>query len=329
MGVACIVVTAITLIVSSRISLFILCVERLLLAAQIQELTETSYNSAVFSSISSNSYFAFSVSQSFVSNPECLGCERMDLVGEFRAIDFNATIKGIHQSALDGTLDRLENGDCIAEYAKMFQTSRRNVLLVASDDKFPVADKADFPNGTNIYSKGWFAAIDAVGSQPLNNIYNWICSDIELYGNACFMEIDRVRDNPNSWAVNGYPVDYCLSERATPRCKLQFNTSIAILVTALNVFKALLMFSTVLLVKEDPLMTMGDAVASFMTNNDMTTKNMCLLTQDDTKTMFLRTRNNINKGLGQSSAGAKKWRGTTYRWKDVTTIRRRLIAFIM
>jgi hypothetical protein len=284
----------------------------------------------VFGSTSSTSYFAFSVSQSFVSNPECLGCDRLDLIGKFKYIDFNAIIRGIHESARNGTLDRLENGDCIDQYGKMFQTSRSNVLLVASDDKFPVADKADFPNGTNIYSKGWFSAIDASDTRILNNVYNWICSSLQpRFDIACYKEIGRIRDNQHSWVVNGYPVDYCLSERATPRCKLQFNASIAILVTVLNIFKAILMFCTVLLIKEDPLMTMGDAVASFMTNNDMTTKNMCLLTQDDTKTMFLRTRNNTHEFPEHSLVGGKRWCRTTYRWKDVTSIRRRLIAFTM
>jgi hypothetical protein len=329
MGFACVVVAPIAPIVSGRISFHYLCTNDYCWAAQTQELIETSYNSVVFSSIPSNSYFAFSVGKSFVSDPECLGCERMDLAGEFRAIDFNATIQGLHQSARDGTLDRLENSDCIDQYGKMFQTSRRHVLLVASEDNLRVANQADFPNGTNIYSKGWFAADDAMDIWDLNNIYNWICSGIKLYTRACYKEIGRVRDNPNSWVVNGYPVDHCLSERATPRCKLQLNTSIAILVTALNLFKAILMFCTVLLVKEDPLMTMGDAVASFMTNNDMTTKNMCLLTNDDTKTMFVRTGNNLSKSLGHSLGGAKKWSRTTYRWKDVTSIRRRLIAFAM
>jgi hypothetical protein len=327
MGVACIVITAIAFIVSGCIALSVLYVRvDGHWVMQVPELTKTSYNSAVFASTPSNSYFTFSVSQSFISNSECFGCEQLDPPFEYGAIDFNGIIQGLHQSARSGDLDRLENGDCIDQYSKMIQSSRRNLLLVASDDKFPAADEAIFPNGTNIYSKGWNAAGHA--KTELGKIYNWMCSGMDIDG-YCYKNIGRLRDNPSSWVVNGYPVDYCLSERATPRCKLQFNTSIAILVTTLNILKAILMFCTVLLTKGHPLMTVGDAVASFLIHNDPTTRNMCLLTQSDARESFLRTGNGIDEVSGRFPVGAKRWLGTTYRWKDATSIRRRVIAFTM
>jgi hypothetical protein len=108
-------------------------------------------------------------------------------------------------------------------------------------------------------------------------------------------------------------VDYYLSERAAPRCKLQFNNLTAILITALNIPEAVLMFCTILLIKEDPLMIVRDAVASFMTHNDPTTRNMFLLTQGAIERSSLRAENGLDEVLGRFPVGAKIWWGTTYR----------------
>src|SRR3954464_14479 len=84
------------------------------------------YNSMVFSSIASHDYNGIVVSQSFLDDTDCLGCDNSTLPD---------TSAMLHQTARAGLLDRLENKDCINQYATVIQSFRRNLLLVGSNDK--------------------------------------------------------------------------------------------------------------------------------------------------------------------------------------------------
>jgi hypothetical protein len=64
-------------------------------------------------------------------------------------------------------------------------------------------------------------------------------------------------------------------------------------------------------------MTMGDAVASFLEEEDHTTKNMCLSTVKD----FRKHKN--------YEVGPRQWTDTKYRWKDVTSVGRRVSTICM
>jgi hypothetical protein len=61
---------------------------------------------------------------------------------------------------------------------------------------------------------------------------------------------------------------------------------------------------------------MGDAVASFLENHDHTTKNMCLLSIKDA-------------GKKGYHVGVREWLNERFRWKDVTSKKRRATTLIM
>jgi hypothetical protein len=75
------------------------------------------------------------------------------------------------------------------------------------------------------------------------------------------------------------------------------------------------MFTIVYTVRENPLMTMGDAVASFLDEKDTATDDMGLLSIHDVK-----------KGY---SAIQATWDNPRHRWKDATSKRRRIVALIL
>ena len=75
------------------------------------------------------------------------------------------------------------------------------------------------------------------------------------------------------------------------------------------------MYSVVYITKENPLMTVGDAVASFIDHRDPVTVKMGLLS----------IRNVKKNGY---SAGVTAWSNRRQRWKDVTSKRRRTVAII-
>ena len=84
----------------------------------------------------------------------------------------------------------------------------------------------------------------------------------------------------------------------------------------MNLAKALIMFFIVFRVQDEPLITMGDATASFLEHSDASTKGMCLMSIHD-------VRENGYK------AGAREWLDQRYRWKDVTSKRRRATTIAM
>lgn len=88
--------------------------------------------------------------------------------------------------------------------------------------------------------------------------------------------------NPDLWAPYGRdtPVRYCLVERVQEKCKLQFSFSFAVVVIICNFVKACCMALSLLRHRKPGLVTLGDAIASFLDEPDPETKGRCLLTQD-------------------------------------------------
>ena len=256
----------------------------------------------------------------------------------------------MRDKAAKGTLERLENRDCINQYGQTLQSRRRNVLLVSKGDIFQsvvndlssngsyrasvyhelgehskVSSNAYYIGGYNSFGLGDDAAPDDTKD------FKWICSGLDLtssYINSkCAQEIGKLGKAPDSWSVQisdadldhgRFPVDYCLSERSESLCRLHFFGSIAILITALNFFKACIILFTALWIQESPLMTMGDAVASFLEKGDPTTKRMCLLALDDAPIR-----------VGDFPAGAREWTDQSYRSRDIISAGRRRITYTM
>ncbi|KAF1972724.1 hypothetical protein BU23DRAFT_534554 [Bimuria novae-zelandiae CBS 107.79] len=301
------------------------------------------YNSAIFLTISSNDYYAFNVRESFIKNASCGDCGAQfgnpyDFGHDYES-DVAKTVRTMHEKARNRTLDRLSNSECIREYAESIQSKRRNVLLVAADNKMPSPNVTANGTTSDIYAYNSFEATTASNKDEAMNAYSWICSSNPTWKYTyCSNLVNGIQNAPEQWTVGykldfnitgsdpytgyrtspTYPVDYCLSEKAEPRCKIQFTLPIAILVTILNVFKAILIFYTAFGTKEEPLMTMGDAVASFLERQDETTKGMCLLSVRDVKSH-----------KGYFPVGVKAWSGKRRRFKDVTSRTRRAVTFAM
>ncbi|KAH6638910.1 hypothetical protein C7974DRAFT_421557 [Boeremia exigua] len=293
------------------------------------------YNSAVYASISTNSYFGFMVDQSFLDSPTCLNCTTAFPKEPFA----KQTLKTLWDKSQNGSLDRLEPSECVNAYGTKIQSARRNLFVVLADGNFssvyssPENPGNNWINNTNFLS-AWLSRAEAGLTHYQNNVqspFGWICSGLptERPSQPCINRLEEVKRFSEPWTVavscsggppgycdhNRWPVDHCLSEPAEPRCRLHFSPLIAIIVTALNFCKALLMFYIVYSLKENPLMTTGDAVASFLDESDSTTNTLSLLSIRDEKRGY--------------SAGAVTWDNPRRRWKDVTSRRRRTTIIVL
>lgn len=83
---------------------------------------------------------------------------------------------------------------------------------------------------------------------------------------------------------NGQPDPYCLSEQPQQHCNLQYNLGFALIVIVFNAIKTAIMAYTAFSVSGTPLMTTGDAIASFMEQEDEGSRGKCLLSRSDVET---------------------------------------------
>ena len=222
----------------------------------------SSYNSAVYSSISSNSYFAFSVSESFIKSAECSNCTYestgvpRDIVPTYTfmtlqfLINTNATkaLVNLHTEARLGQLDRLEPAACLKQYDAGIQSTRRNVLLVARDSQFAPSYQNSYLNNSHVYWGSHASAdLGVTRGGKTGGASDWICSGVIT--DECSDAIEAIKRGSNQWKVGmscdesgcqrgKWPVEYCLSEKATPHCKVQLDGRLAVLVTVLNFGKS-------------------------------------------------------------------------------------------
>jgi hypothetical protein len=164
-------------------------------------------------------------------------------------------LQDLHRSAKAGTLERLTPTECLNRYATSIQSNRRNLLLVASDNNFPTAAENKLLNGSHVYWASPFYAANAKTGERAADAYSWICSAMQKE-TACAGNVKEALDSPSTWRVGNnfgcwtyggvpspcelgtFPVEYCLAQKSEPHCRLQFDQTIAILVTVLNFGKS-------------------------------------------------------------------------------------------
>ena len=151
--------------------------------------------------------------------------------------EFPSVLHRLWNNASTGTLERLDPAECIARYATSIQSAQSNVLLVASDDQVLPPNENPLINGSHACGRWKFSAMSAMARDTARNSFDWICSGMDTK-RPCSLGIDAIRDSSaESWLMGpgaGWPVKYCLSERADPTCKLHFEPTIGTIVTILN-----------------------------------------------------------------------------------------------
>ncbi|KIY01525.1 uncharacterized protein Z520_03077 [Fonsecaea multimorphosa CBS 102226] len=132
----------------------------------------------------------------------------------------------------------------------------------------------------------------------------------------------------STWAPLGPPVQYCLAQPTQKQCSLRFSMDIAILVVVLNFVKLVMMILTALVAfgrSDVPLLTMGDAVASFLEDPDSVSKGMSLLSASRIK--------KLGKALLQDDQASQRtvlYSGKMrQKWLKAVSMRRWAACFIL
>ncbi|KAL2857608.1 hypothetical protein BJX68DRAFT_263170 [Aspergillus pseudodeflectus] len=242
------------------------------------------YNSTVYSTISVNSYDVFVANSSFPT------LQRADVISAYTGA-YNETYEKLYEtswaanspirssermlaSAHANNLTRLTPEECITAYATDWQSKYGGVVLISSAF-----------NGSE-------SAIDFVMQQlaprpadSQQDPFGWVCmegSKVSDSARQCQSELASVKRDANStrgWVVDGYKVDYCLVEETPQKCTLEYSLTLSIVVLVTNGVKIAVISGTILSLRANPLLTLGDAVASFLSVPDERSRGMGLITK--------------------------------------------------
>ena len=236
------------------------------------------YNSAIFSSLCTRSYFLVVILERILSNnltdieldPGHYWLTDITLADnetELAIETLRDTIQSYQQNK--SILDKLTNEDCIRQYTSQIISRRSDVFLV-NKMRYPDDDLYGKPyfNYSSLLTSSLVASVS--GGTSMNQ---WKCLDA-----ACttasgpqHMQISEVLQHASAWTINDLGVDYCLSQPVPEQCRLQFSLAIMIVVVACN-FVKLVCFCIILWKRHwKPLVTLGDAIASFLDRPDPTT----------------------------------------------------------
>lgn len=197
------------------------------------------YNSAVFTTLAAQSYSIFIGPSDLMEGP----LQR-----------WNSN----HPSPSEGFLDvsifeRLDNTECIKAYFNTYVADRNHVVIVSSAESV----------GKDIQSISYFmTGWSNYGTCGSITPFCWMCSE----RNSC--DTNTLLSDTSQWTIDwtgiGFRVDYCLSSSVKERCKLQFSLTILIVVIVCNFIKTFCMLLMLGSQQSPPLVTLGDAIASFL-----------------------------------------------------------------
>ena len=208
------------------------------------------YNSAVYDTLTSNSYGVYA------------GSKEVDTWGTNST---NSYLLDFIQKAQQNELERLDPVACIKAYSPLFLSERTNLGLIID------ANVTDNP--TSLGGSGY------------------LCTDPKYDGTSCDSGT-MIRDinSGEAWRFVHYSsgaididgtVEYCLSQKVQEHCRLQFSIIIMVIVIIANFLKLLCMVYTIRSHHVPTLVTMGDAVSSFLQDPDPTTIGYCTLSKRD------------------------------------------------
>ena len=180
---------------------------------------------------------------------------------------FSSALEGLNPST-QGYQD-LTPLECSKVYQADFVPNRRNLFLITK-------------NSSNTTYNNTILAMN-ISDPTRPSPFTWICTpDIDLLPSG-WCDTDEATANLTSrlpWrmklkTVGEVEIAGCKSEVTDEKCKVQFSLDIMIVVICCNLIKACCMIMTVVRSREPTLVTLGDAVDSFLRAPDPTTIGMC------------------------------------------------------
>ena len=133
----------------------------------------------------------------------------------------------------------------------------------------------------------------------------------------CDAYLNQIEANAENWQPYGYDFDYCLAEHIEQQCSYNGNIPIILTVIVCNTVKVIVMLIVAVRLTDDPLITIGDAIESFLEVPDKTTKDLCLFDRRDAQ----RCEGFKNPHSINENSPWKYKNGAKHKLADLATLR--------
>lgn len=227
------------------------------------------YNSAVFSTLSTQQFSVYLVTSEFLDgapfNSSLATNDVFDL--DISSLLPSQNLQDTLQDTLRDTLQdykanhsfaRLEFKECVETYSAPIISTNSDLMLVSNS-----SDDSNANNSLVWYHEDAYSPLFYYGASVF-----------------CFLGLCDPTGAVNSSYYNGATTDpgfdYCLSKRVGEHCKLQFSLTIMTVVIVCNLIKTVCMAMISWKQDPEPLVTLGDAIASFLDRPDVTTDRHCI-----------------------------------------------------
>jgi hypothetical protein len=280
------------------------------------------YNSVIFTNLQANTYMVVPGEEAWlrggIYNFDCFENFSANQVSGFESTiheyqpDLNATVV-LNGGTVVPKYKNVSTAECFNEYDNQYTSEAGNVYLVQDNctvwrnqdtwrlgfhnttrelrwfkRPVPLGDTYIWQDDTD----STFPFISKPGSYPSNR---WRCASHRKLD----CDVDDEREVPRdrlSWAPYESSVRYCMMEQVPEKCQLRFSFLIAGLVITANIVKVLCMAIMLFWHREhDAIVTLGDALASFLERPDPHTRLRCLQTLSDIKKHWSGYRPNQSK----------------------------------
>lgn len=210
------------------------------------------YNSAVFSNLCTFRYTAFLVSDDFFDGAPF---NLSGLLGMGSTIETNHLLDYQKNQT---SLVRLGIDDCVKLYTAPLVSKYSDLFVVSN-----------YSNSTNsILDLGLYLSDFNLSQRWPNTSGDW-ASMFRPYINGPLGPTESAE-------TETFKVQFCLSKREKERCKLQFSLAIMIVVIVCNLIKTVCLSTIAWKQDPEPLVTLGDAIVSFLDRPDVTTEGNCI-----------------------------------------------------
>ncbi|MCJ1283445.1 hypothetical protein MMC26_002774 [Xylographa opegraphella] len=275
------------------------------------------FNSVMYTSISANDYLIVAVNNAFIQ-PGPVNLTAVEAPWNAPNSLDPELITSLRTAALSGSLQYLDKTDCINSYAQDYLSTRSNLLLVLSTS----SNNASAAKVVNAWEHYNLVVYQNTGCAP--DAYSWICGDECLV--PCQYRLQNVLSNVNNWQPYGMNIDHCLSQTTEEHCKLQFSLYLIVIVIIFNFIKAILMAYLAFGLTASPMMTIGDAIASFLNDTDGSTKGCCLHSRREFEALV----DDLDNSDGPKWVhGPRQWTMNRKRWFSASSKTRWMFFFML
>ena len=190
----------------------------------------------------------------------------------------NATIEEFQAIATSANFTRLENDVCSQIYRRQLVQDFQNLILVLNTNDSGRAYNISAPNIALGFNQNPFFCgnsgdlIDCDRPGRLSSENNWHWNAWRCYNSSDSPPLENQEHclgvSSTEWSAE---LAYCLAEESAQHCKVEISRSLNITVLICNGLKIISLFVLLLLPDFYPLITIGDAIASFLAVPDNTT----------------------------------------------------------